>query len=325
MVKWLITLNVAVVGWSAAQTSAPDLRVAKERAVQYLSAEVPRWRREHPCYSCHNNGDAARALIAASAQGFAIGEALTDTRQWLATPERWDANESRGGSEDLPLARIQFASALAAMAGGGRAPQSALNQAAARVISHQRSDGSWRLSDTQLLGGPTFYGTALATTLARRSATLASTNEARTAVRKADAWLRSVAVTSVLDASSVVIGLGRDIDAPAATQRARALELLKRGQTPDGGWGPFVTSQPEPFDTALAILALSTALPLGDRSLMPFTAGEVSAAIAKGRAYLAEAQSADGSWPETTRPPGGESYAQRISTTAWALMALLQD
>ncbi|MEX0713581.1 MAG: hypothetical protein WD278_14585 [Pirellulales bacterium] len=31
----------------------------------------------------------------------------------------------------------------------------------------------------------------------------------------------------------------------------------------------------------------------------------------------------DGSWPETTRPAGGQSYAQRISTTAWATIALL--
>ena len=32
----------------------------------------------------------------------------------------------------------------------------------------------------------------------------------------------------------------------------------------------------------------------------------------------------DGSWPETTRPANQESYAQRISTTSWALLALLQ-
>jgi hypothetical protein len=35
-------------------------------------------------------------------------------------------------------------------------------------------------------------------------------------------------------------------------------------------------------------------------------------------------QLADGSWPETTRPAGQSSYAQRISTTAWALLALFE-
>ncbi len=43
----------------------------------------------------------------------------------------------------------------------------------------------------------------------------------------------------------------------------------------------------------------------------------------RGRAFLIAEQRADGSWPETTRPTGGESYAQRISTAGWAAMALL--
>ena len=45
--------------------------------------------------------------------------------------------------------------------------------------------------------------------------------------------------------------------------------------------------------------------------------------IARGRAFLIARQQADGSWPETTRPSGAESYAQRISTTGWATLALL--
>jgi hypothetical protein len=46
--------------------------------------------------------------------------------------------------------------------------------------------------------------------------------------------------------------------------------------------------------------------------------------MARGRAYLLSQQNADGSFPETTRPANQESYAQRISTTGWALLALLQ-
>ena len=45
--------------------------------------------------------------------------------------------------------------------------------------------------------------------------------------------------------------------------------------------------------------------------------------IEKGRTYLIETQQADGSWTETTRPTGAESYAQRLSTTGWATLALL--
>jgi hypothetical protein len=47
------------------------------------------------------------------------------------------------------------------------------------------------------------------------------------------------------------------------------------------------------------------------------------AQIGRGRAFLIATQNLDGSWPETTRPAGAESYAQRLSTTGWATLALL--
>ena len=45
--------------------------------------------------------------------------------------------------------------------------------------------------------------------------------------------------------------------------------------------------------------------------------------IARGRSFLIAEQLDDGSWTETTRPAGNVSYAQRISTTGWGLMALI--
>ena len=292
-------------GSAAAQADSPE-----GRAVAYLRVEVPRWRGEHPCYSCHNNGDATRALLAAAAQGHDIGMALDDTLTWLAAPERWEQNGSPGGSSDLPLARVQFASALSAAAGASRAPATARDRAADLMATHQHADGSFTLNPSQTLGGATFYGRALATAMARRALASASSAAARAARDGADAWLRSTALVNVLDASSVLLGLGDAADAAALAQRQRTLALLQQGQAADGGWGPFVTSQPEVFDTALVVQALSQAR-------------EMPEAARRGRAYLLERQQDDGSWVETTRPSGGESYAQRISTTAWALLALL--
>src|SRR5262249_25750881 len=37
-------------------------QAAEERAVAYLVREVPLWSQENHCFSCHNNGDGARAL-----------------------------------------------------------------------------------------------------------------------------------------------------------------------------------------------------------------------------------------------------------------------
>jgi hypothetical protein len=66
------------------------------------------------------------------------------------------------------------------------------------------------------------------------------------------------------------------------------------------------------FDTAVAMLALATP-----------SAADAKANLARGRRFLIRSQTTDGGWPETTRPPGGQSYAQHTSTTAWSLQALL--
>jgi hypothetical protein len=105
--------------------------------------EVPRWRREHPCYSCHNNGDAARALLAAADKGLPVGPSLDDTLAWLGRPERWDENAQGGGIDDKPLARIQFAGALTSAVETGRASRNALVTAAGILATDQDRDGSW--------------------------------------------------------------------------------------------------------------------------------------------------------------------------------------
>src|SRR5688572_28450245 len=217
-VATVAAMHVAATIAVLSEQSPPDAHAAEARAVAYLSVEVPRWRREHSCYSCHNNGDATRALVAASARGHAVGQAIDDTLAWLATPERWDANAQRGGSEDLPLARVQFASALAAMVAVGRAPRTSLDRAAALLIRHQQDDGSWRLSTSQMLGGATFYGTSLATAMARRSLAGAGTDAVQRPLAKARAWLRTTAPAAVLDASAVLLGLERDMDPAAVAQ-----------------------------------------------------------------------------------------------------------
>src|SRR5947209_10191043 len=83
------------------------------RALEFLSREVPRWSRENHCFSCHNNGDAARALLAARKKGATIPEpALAETLGFLSRPDRWDKNGVDAPFSDKRLARLQFANAL---------------------------------------------------------------------------------------------------------------------------------------------------------------------------------------------------------------------
>jgi hypothetical protein len=276
---------------------------AEARAVAYLAREVPQWPAKNKCYSCHNNGDAARALVAARRLSIPFDAAALDsTVRWLRRPKDWKDNGPKVEYSDQKLATLQFAHALATVSSAGDA---ALIEAAERVRDLQEKDGSWAVDADGLPGSPVTYGRTLATAISWQIFVLADPQRFAGAIEKAQGWLRARKPAGVLDAAALMLGGRPDPD--------DCIEILRKGQTRDGGWGPYVTSPPEVFDTAIAILALMSRL---DR---PGAADMVR----RGRAYLIATQEKDGSWPETTRPPGAESYAQRISTTGWATLALL--
>jgi hypothetical protein len=309
---WLM-LVFALVGAGPdadAQPATPEAR-----AVAYLAREVPRWSRANHCFSCHNNGDAARALYQAARAGIPVpAGAMADTTTWLSRPASWDHNGGDGPFSDKRLARIVFTATLAtAVRTQAIRDRGVLLRAAERLALDQAGDGSWPLEGGDSLGSPAAYSRPLATYLARESLAATDPVRFRAAVARADTWLSTREIVTITDAAVGLLAAA-GMDAPAAAARRRAaLELLRRAQAGDGGWGPDRASPPEPFDTAMALLGLARCGPTD----------EVDRMIARGRKHLIAQQQRDGGWIETTRPPGGESYAQRISTTGWATLALL--
>jgi hypothetical protein len=288
-------------------TGGPEAR-AIGRAVTFLEREVARWPWENGCYSCHNNGDAAGALWMGLAAGRPLSRAsLSGTLRWLAAPERWDDYGPQGPFGDRKLARIQFAAALArAVAAGMDMPEPARVRAAEMLIEIQAADGCWPVVAETQIGSSVTYGVPLATAVAAEALTLLTPGRSEAPTR-ARLWLRARRPESVLDAAACLLAAGPRED------RSDCLRIIERGQAEGGGWGPYVNAAPEPFDTAVVLLALNRADP----------PREWPVRTRRGRDYLLRTQLPDGSWQETTRPPGGESYAQRISTTAWATRALL--
>jgi hypothetical protein len=135
-------------------------------------------------------------------------------------------------------------------------------------------------------------------------------------VVSAERWLQAARPRHVLGAAAVLLGTARE----DRVTRNYCVDLIRRGRHRSGGWGPYVASAPEPFDTAVVLLALAKLQT--DRAESWNEWGE-SAAKA-GRRYLLATQRADGSWPGTTRPAGAVSYAHRLSTTGWVTLALLE-
>lgn len=286
----------------------------EQRALAFLIQEVPRWSKENKCYSCHNNGDAARALYQALRLSHPVpAKALEDTNRWLAKPDGWEKNGGDDAPKDIGLARVQFAAALMeAIDVGQLKDKQALTRAAELVAEQQKKDGAWRPDGEETIGSPVTYGAVLITSQARQVLHRADAKRYQDAIAKADRWLRQAPIKNTLDAAAIVLALEGSDDTEAQKQVRQGLELIRKGQAKDGGWGPYVDSAPEPFDTALVLLALAKRKK--EKDLQPL--------LERGRGYLLSTQQKDGSWIETTRPAGSESYAQRISTTGWAVLAL---
>jgi hypothetical protein len=277
------------------------------RAVAYLVQETPGWFTENHCFSCHNNGDGARALFLAAQRGYAIpASALENTVRWLRDPAGWDHNQGNPGFSDKRLARIQFAAALAeAWRTGYTQDRDALLRAGESLLPEQDSDGSWKVDTGGVAGAPATYGSALATYMARRTLEIADARRFAQPIGRANHWLNSIRPGNILDRAAILLAL--------PDSAPKHLDALLAAQTSDGGWGPQPHAPAEPFDTAVTLLALH-----GVRDV-----SGVAAAIERGRAFLVKFQLADGSWPETTRPAGFTSYAERVSTAGWVLYALL--
>src|SRR5689334_6504909 len=182
-------LEFAIAFALAFQADAQAKASATLRAIEYLVREVPRWSKENHCFSCHNNGDGARALYAALQRGFEIdGSALADTTRWLLEPGNWDNNRGDPGFSDKKLARIQFAASLldAYRAGAVRDPRP-LTEAAASLVPYQEPDGSWQI-DVGAVGSPATYGRSLATYMARRILAEADPIRFKQSIASADRW-----------------------------------------------------------------------------------------------------------------------------------------
>jgi hypothetical protein len=293
------------------------------RAVAFLVQEVPAWPQQNKCFSCHNNGDGFRALTVARGRGWNVPEeALSTTREWLLHPERWETSGGNPDYGDRQLINVQFSAALAEFSAGGNSHAEAelseraedvLETIAPKIVELQSPDGSWAFEAEGSIGSPIGYGRPLMTFIAQTVLLHAGQTKYADPIERAGDWLRQAEPKGVLDSAAVVWGLAKEEDREAVASVTRRLETIRQGQSKRGGWGPYVTSPPEPFDTAIVLLGLSALPPTKETQKM----------IAAGRQYLFDTQLPSGGWPATTRPAGLESYPQMISTCAWATLALV--
>src|SRR5262245_45839241 len=303
-----MTLTILIL-FLALQAPPPE-----QIAVDYMISEVPRWPMENRCFSCHNNGDGARALYLAYRMKYPVSAQVLDgTSEWLQKPTAW-GKSGETGFGDEKLARIQFAAALVdAVETGFVKDKSLIARAAELLLPHQETDGSWQVDAQAATPSAVTYGPVLATFMARRTMERAEDTRFSDPIARADRWLRSADVSTTVNAAAVVLAFENRKDADSASRLEMALNVLLKSQNADGGWGAFSNTPAEPFETAMALIALNT---VRDRP-------GIEARIVKGRAFLVSVQFQDGGWPAARQSTTGETYARHISTSAWATLALL--
>lgn len=134
--RLLFTLLVLGVVTSVSLGSQLDSEATAEvKAIAFLAREVPAWSKNNGCYSCHNDGDAARALYAASRKGYAIPRgAFNATTAWVSRPDKWEENKGDPGFSDKILSSVQFASSLLAAFEAGQVKDRQSLEVAARKL-----------------------------------------------------------------------------------------------------------------------------------------------------------------------------------------------
>src|SRR4030095_7249402 len=191
------------------------------------------------------------------------------------------------------------ASALAVAERHGKAASADLEAAAKLLVAEQKPDRSWQLDSSQSLGSPATYGTIIATWSARSSLIASGMQPDNFTIVQADKWIRGLTPENVLDASATILALELSSDVMAENLRRSCLSILRNGQSPAGGGGPYVTAAPQAFDTAMAVLALS-ALEVEPRlARSAYRVEELKEAIANGKKNILSQTRTDGTSPQT--------------------------
>jgi hypothetical protein len=287
-------------------------RTPEQRAVDYVATEVPRWPVENNCFSCHNNGDGARALLLAHRMKQPLPpQVLEKTADWLQKPDEWGKSGTTGLGDEK-LARIQFGAALVdAVDVGVVANKMLVTRAADLLLPHQETDGSWQVDAQSASPSAVTYGPVLATFMARRTLERAGDERFLEPIARADKWLLQADIRTTVNAAAVVLAFENRKDPAFKARQEQALAGLSDAQNTDGGWGAYPKTPSEPFETAMALLALSVSeRPEAER-------------IVRGRAFLVAVQLEDGGWPAERQSATGGTYARHMSTSAWATQALL--
>jgi ankyrin repeat protein len=307
---------------------------AAQTSLTALQRSMGVFNRMTGCVSCHQDGLGRMATGVARQHGLAIDAAVAQAQVARISaaltelrPRHVKALKDPRAMKDVPLVAIgDVTSYYAFLLAGVVAHKQPANQAVSAttlVLARQQfPDGHWFSGPRGPMQSSYFTITALTVQAMRTYAPREHAAEAAGRLRRARAWLLTAPAKTSEDQAFRLLGLkwaGSSLE-----ERRKAIEELRAGQRPDGGWPQPGSRQSDAYGTGQALYALRVAggLPVTDPVYQ------------RGVQFLLRTQEEDGSWFVTKRAipannyfdaafPHGESQYSSFNATCWATMALV--
>lgn len=306
-----------------------DARRAIVRALEFLEADVVKWRKEHDCATCHHGVMTVWALSEASRRGIGVKpESLAEITQWtkagvLAQIDQ--PRDARPGWNMVSTPALYLAAMSRSVPAQDVVGPKEYRQIAGHLLRHQESDGSWIWSSAPAKNRapPVFESDEVATLLALGALGAAPPGDPmdqasiQIARREGIAWLKQASPSDTTQAAALRL-LTKKWGGVSADQLRSDVDSLVQRANPDGGWPQIPGARSDAYATGQALYILRLAGADGDRE-----------ALRRGVRFLIDTQQADGSWLMTRRGhPGATPTKNVVPITyfgaAWGTLGLLR-
>lgn len=319
---------------TAASLSAesPTPQTAILRGLEFLQADVVKWRKDRECATCHHGTLTIWALSEAKQQGYDIpAEFFADTVKWTKDKMLAKVDEPRVEQKDsgwrMVNSPVLYLSVMTEVVPQQEAISAdELKRMVGNLIRHQEADGAWSyaIAPPKNRPPPFFESDEIATLLgymALASQVPADPNEkseARDARDRAATWLAMTEPTATTQSLAYRLLVKIQAKESAETMQPAIDGLLTR-QNQDGGWGQIKDAHSDAYATGQTLYVLNLAGVPKDH-----------AAVARGVKFLVDTQNADGSWLMIRRghpgvTPGDFKIPIIYFGSTWGTMGLMRS
>jgi prenyltransferase beta subunit len=288
---------------------------AAQRGLDTLLRSAVVWQEKNNCYGCHVQSFAIMGAAVSKRNKYEVNLSdVTKLASYLVRIQSPGGYITTGQGDFRPTIQTALAGMGLSQYDADVGPEYAdsLVRMADWLVGQQTPDGYWQIDHEE---PPVDQGEAMMTGCAISISGAAKRHQAKpaydTGIERGAKWLREMTPQTTQDAVFSVIGLKASGATKDDSDVKRLIELLRKQQHEDGGWGELDTLGSSPYATGQVLYAYKlVGVPIHDDSFR------------RGVLWLLDQQSADGSWPEMNSQQLNASRKSNYAATMWAVIGL---